>query len=170
MLNLLIVWGLTGLWHGANWNFLLWGALYGLLLIFEKMVLGSRLERIPRLIRWPVTMFLVMLGWILFYYEDLHLGLTHLLAIFGRRWSGGALSAIPLADERGLLLLAKYALLLVLMALCSTPMYQILSGRWQKAMPNGQMLVSGLVSVGLILLSLIFLIGQSYNPFIYFRF
>ena len=170
VLNLLIVWGPTGLWHGASWNFLLWGAFYGLLLIFEKMVLKEGLERIPRLIRWPATMFLVMLGFILFYYEDLHLASAHLLAIFGTSWDGGALSAIPLADERGLLLLYKYALPLVIMALCSTPLYQTLSERWKNAMPNGQMLAGGLVSVGLIVLSLIFLIGQSYNPFIYFRF
>ena len=141
-LNLLIVWGLTGLWHGASWNFLLWGLFYGLLLIFEKMVLGDRLERIPRLIRWPVTIFLVMLGFILFYYEDLHLVLAHLLAIFGGSWDGGVLGAIPLADERGLLLLYKYALPLVLMALCSTPLYQTLSARWKKAMPKGQMLAA----------------------------
>ena len=170
ILNLLIVWGLTGLWHGASWNFLLWGAFYGLLLIFEKMVLRDRLDRIPRLIRLPMTLFLVMLGWILFYYEDLHLALVHLTAIFGAGWNGGTLSAIPLADEKGLLLLSKYALPLLLMAVCSTPLYATLSDRWKKAMPRTQMLAAGIVSMGLILISLIFLIGQSYNPFIYFRF
>ena len=166
MLNLLIVWGLTGFWHGASWNFLLWGLLYGLLLIFEKMVLGERLERIPRLIRRPVTLFLVMLGWVLFYYEDLALGFTHILALFGRSWTG----AVPLVDEKRLLLLGKYGLPLLIMALCSTPLAKRIGERWRKAGPRSFLLGATIGSVGLLLLSLLFLIGQSYNPFIYFRF
>ena len=170
ILNLMIVWVLTGLWHGASWNFLLWGAFYGLLLICEKMALGDRLYRIPRLVRRPATLFFVMLGWILFYYEDLHLAFVHLTAIFGVGWNGGVLTGIPIADEKGLLLLFKYAVPMLLMAVCSTPLYQNISDRWAKVMPRSQMFAAGIVSAGLILVSLIFLIGQSYNPFIYFRF
>ncbi len=166
MLNLLIVWGLTGLWHGASWNFLLWGLFYGLLLIFEKMVLGDRLERIPRPIRRLVTLFLVTLSWTLFYYEDLHLGFTHILALFGRSWTG----TVPLADEKRLLLLGKYALPLLLLGVCSTPLCKNLGERWRKAGPRSFLLGATILSVGLLLFSLLFLIGQSYNPFIYFRF
>ena len=169
-LNLLIVWSLTGFWHGASWNFMLWGLLYGILLIFEKMVLGDRLEKIPRLIRRPVTLFLVMLGWVLFYYEDLHLACAHVLAIFGGGWEGGVLTGIPLADEKRLLLLMKYALPMLIMALCSTPLFKVLSQRWEQRRPQAFLLGAGIASVGLLLVSLIFLIGQSYNPFIYFRF
>ena len=64
--NLLAVWTLTGIWHGAAWNFLLWGGYFALLLIFEKLVIGKALERLPRLLRFVYSLFFIFLGWLIF--------------------------------------------------------------------------------------------------------
>ena len=172
VLNLLIVWGLTGLWHGASWNFILWGLLYGVLLIFEKLILGKRLSRIPSVIRRIFTLLFVMLGWIIFYYEDVRLGLTHIGALFGIARVDGAWQAAPLFDDKWLLLL-KYALPLLFMFVACTPLAKRIAETWEnrhRIRRCGFDLAATIVSVALLALSLLFLIGQSYNPFIYFRF
>ena len=172
VLNLLIVWGLTGLWHGASWNFILWGLLYGVLLIFEKLILGKRLSRIPSVIRRIFTLLFVMLGWIIFYYEDVRLGLTHIGALFGIARVDGAWQAAPLFDDKWLLLL-KYALPLLFMFVACTPLAKRIAETWEnrhRIRRCGFDLAATIVSVALLALSLLFLIGQSYNSFIYFRF
>ena len=173
ILNLLIVWILTGLWHGASWNFILWGLLYGVLLIFEKLVLGKRLERIPSVLRRIFTLLAVMLGWVIFYYEDIRFGISHILALIGLNVTDGGISALPLFDDKRLLLLGKYALPLLLMLVASTPLAKTIADKWearQQIKRCGFDLAAAIVPIGLLLLSLLFLVGQSYNPFIYFRF
>ncbi len=68
--NILVVWGLTGLWHGADWNFLLWGLYYGVLLLIEKLWLGKYLERLPKALRWLLCMIIVCIGWVMFNLTD----------------------------------------------------------------------------------------------------
>ena len=68
--NILVVWALTGFWHGAQWNFLFWGLYYGLLLLAEKLFLGRLLERLPKAVRWLYTAFFVLIGWVLFDLTD----------------------------------------------------------------------------------------------------
>ena len=68
--NILVVWGLTGLWHGADWNFLLWGLYYGVLLLIEKLWLGKYLERLPKALRWLLCMVIVCIGWVMFNLTD----------------------------------------------------------------------------------------------------
>ena len=70
MRNILVVWGLTGLWHGADWNFLLWGLYYGVLLLLEKLWLGKYLERLPKALRWLLCMIIVCIGWVMFDLTD----------------------------------------------------------------------------------------------------
>ena len=172
MLNLLIVWGLTGLWHGASWNFILWGLLYGVLMVFEKLVLGKRISRIPYVLRRIFTLFTVMLGWIIFYYEDVRLGFRHIGALFGITRAEGVWQAVPLFDDKWLLL-GKYALPLLFMLAACTPLAKSIAGLWEtrhRKKRCGFDLAASVVSVAMLALSLLFLIGQSYNPFIYFRF
>ena len=173
ILNLLIVWGLTGLWHGASWNFLLWGLFFGALLIFEKFVLGERLNRIPSVLRRIFTLFMYLLGCMIFYYEDVGLGFAHIGALFGLSRADGALRLLPLFDEKRLLLLLKYALPLVIMFVACTPLVKRIANKWQTrdAKKRCGFHVAAIVAPILLLtLSLLFLVGQSYNPFIYFRF
>ena len=144
--NILVVWLLTGLWHGASWNFVLWGGYYAALLILEKCWLLKAGEKLPLVLRRMLTMVLVMLGWALFYFEDL----GALGAFLGRLFT-----AVPTAG------IAFYLPVTALGCLCATPALK------RVKLPDG--LRWGLCVV-LLLLCVASLARQSYNPFIYFRF
>ena len=174
--NLLIVWLLTGIWHGANWNFLLWGLYYGLLLLFEKLVLGDRIERWPSVLRRIYCLFLVVIGWYIFSYADVASGIGYLASMFG-------LSGNSLAGGETVYLLYNHAVLLVLLAVGSTNLparagaYLIKRFSVQSAGQNRHtmhdtliILCRGAFYAALILLSTAYLVDASYNPFLYFRF
>ena len=144
--NILVVWLLTGLWHGASWNFVLWGGYYAALLILEKCWLLKAGEKLPLVLRRMLTMVLVMLGWALFYFENLGA-----LGAFLRR----LFTAVPSAG------IAFYLPVTALGCLCATPALK------RVKLPDG--VRWGLCMV-LLLLCVASLARQSYNPFIYFRF
>ena len=81
--NLLIVWFLTGLWHGASWNFIIWGLFYGILIVFEKFIGKERLDKIPSFLMHFYLIFIVIIGWVIFYFEDISQGITYLSIMFG---------------------------------------------------------------------------------------
>ena len=81
--NIAIVWALTGIWHGASWNFLLWGVYFGILLMLEKLFLLRWLERLPAILRHGYALFLILIGWVLFAFDDLSAGIAYLGALFG---------------------------------------------------------------------------------------
>ena len=160
MFNLLVVWMLTGLWHGASWNFVVWGLYYGILLIFEKYVLKGKIEQWP-VLRRVYTLFLVMTGWVFFFSPSLTAAGQYLAALFGR-------GAVGLADAAGLYYLTTGLVLFILAALFSTPLP---FGIWRKLQENDWW--DGLILVGylaLFLLAVAYLIRDTYNPFLYFRF
>ena len=157
--NLMVVWLLTGLWHGAAWNFVLWGMFYGVLLIFEKYVLGDLLPRIPTPVRWLTTMVLVMCGWVLFSAPDLTGALLYLKAMFG--------GAAGWTDGNGAYLLSTNLAVLVLGAFCATPAYRhILDRLDQKWVSRAKVVAYPL----LFALCVVFMVSETYNPFLYFRF
>ena len=157
--NLLVVWLLTGLWHGAAWNFVLWGMFYGVLLIFEKYVLGDLLPRIPTPVRWLTTMVLVMCGWVLFSAPDLTGALLYLKAMFG--------GAAGWTDGNGAYLLSTNLAVLVLGAFCATPAYRHILDRFdQKWVSRAKVVAYPL----LFALCVVFMVSETYNPFLYFRF
>ncbi len=158
ILNLLIVWGLTGLWHGASWNFLLWGLYYGVLLILEKVFLLKVLEKTPKLLRHMYTMFVVLLGWALFYFEDM----GALGAFFTSAFSFTA-SGIPEINT-----VLAYLPLFLVSAVSATPLGAKCYRALQKKSWMGY--VSVAAAAVLLLLCVAALASQSYNPFIYFRF
>ncbi|MBR2582298.1 MAG: MBOAT family protein [Oscillospiraceae bacterium] len=164
-LNLLIVWGLTGLWHGAAWNFLLWGLYFGVLLILERFALKRVIEKTPKAIRWALTFVIAVVGWAIFYETDLAaLGAT-LRTLFG-------LAGVPLLDETARKVIAQYSVFPLLAFLCSLPVVpavkKALLGR--RGGKKRIFLVRAVSMALLFALSIVFLVGQSYNPFIYFRF
>ena len=144
--NILVVWLLTGLWHGASWNFVLWGGYYAALLILEKCWLLKAGEKLPLVLRRMLTMVLVMLGWALFYFENL----GALGAFLGRLFT-----AVPSAG------IAFYLPVTALGCLCATPALK------RVKLPDT---VRWGLCVMLLLLCVASLARQSYNPFIYFRF
>ena len=155
--NILAVWLLTGLWHGASWNFVLWGGYYAVLLIIEKLGLLKALKRAPAAITHIYTMFLVMLGWALFYFEDLGALGGFVKQLFTFAPSTGAMD-----------LILGYLPMLLVAAAASTPL-------WKKWCPEKQdsTLAFCLQTTALalmLILCIASLASQSYNPFIYFRF
>ncbi len=160
ILNMLVVWALTGLWHGASWNFVLWGAYYGVLLILERFVLAKALEKVPKLLRWLMTFVIVLIGWIIFYYTDFAAVGQHLLALIG---IGGA----GWIDAQTIAVARKYTVFPLLCLALSLPWVPALG----KALPEKlRDFLQPAVTVILFAVSVLFLVGQSYNPFIYFRF
>ena len=163
--NILVVWLLTGIWHGAGWNFVVWGLYFGLILMVEKMGLLRLLEKIPGFFRHIYTMFLVMLSWAVFAFDSLGQGMRFIGALFG----GGGL----VWNGQSLYLLYSSAVLLVLLILGSTEIPRkaaLLVGERLKARP----LLSTVGELGLLLagfaLCVAYLVDASYNPFLYFRF
>lgn len=158
--NILVVWGLTGFWHGAEWNFILWGLYYAALLVAEKFFLGRLLEKLPGPIRWLYAFFVVNLGWVLFNLTDFA-ALSHALhTMFS--WQSTNLAQVISTNSNILLALVYLPLAL----LFSFPLAQKLP---RPKTPVGMLLEDGVYGI-LLILSILFIISSSYNPFIYFRF
>ena len=164
VLNLLIVWSLTGLWHGAAWNFLLWGLYWFVLILIDKQFAGLW-KRFPKPLLWIGTFTLSLLSWVLFYHTDFAGIGSHFAALIGVGVSGWI-------DETTLTVLKRYALYLPFAFACCLPVLPACKA-FLKDRPKLANILSPLATAGAVLLalvSLLFLVGQSYNPFIYFRF
>ena len=160
ILNLLIVWALTGLWHGASWNFVIWGLYFGVLLVLERFVFKTLIEKTPKALRWLLTFVVVMLGWGIFYYTDLSALSQALAALVGVGVSG-------FADAAALGVLRSYGIWALAAFVLSLPVVPAAAGKLPEKLRGTLAIV---LTVLLFIASLLFLVGQSYNPFIYFRF
>lgn len=160
IINLLVVWGLTGLWHGASYNFLLWGLYYGLLLILEKFVLKRFLEKLPAVLQHIYTMFIVIIGWGLFYFTDMSQLGSFLTDLFN--FGNG------LCGAQALTLILSYLPLLIVAAIASTPLGAKLYSRFSDT--RHIWILETLFCIVILLISTASLVDQSYNPFLYFRF
>jgi alginate O-acetyltransferase complex protein AlgI len=169
LFNIALVWLLTGLWHGASWNFVLWGAYYGVLLVLEKCVLLRVLNRIPAVLQHVYTMVLVIAGWAFFCYSDISYGADFVRALLGQSQNG-------ITDNRFFYLLLTNLLLFVVAAVGSTSLPKRLAERILLGRnADGKGVAAGFVLTGLytavcLFLSIAYLVSDSYNPFLYFRF
>lgn len=165
--NIAVVWLLTGLWHGASWNFVLWGAYYGVLLVLEKCAILKVLHKLPKLVCHIYTMVLVIGGWAIFCYSDIVNGDVFAAALFGQGTNG-------FADGQFIYLLLTNLLLLLVAAIGSTTLPKRfglwLLGGHREEWTLRRSVLSCLMMVLCIGLSVAFLISDSYNPFLYFRF
>ena len=160
--NLAVVWLATGLWHGASWNFLLWGGYFGLLLILEKFVFGKFLQKLPALFGWLYTALAVLLGWVLFAFEDAGAGLNYLSAMLGGGAGGvDAFALRSLLDGAGLLLLC---------AVGSTPLCAGALKHLKVAHPRLHTVLTAALLVAGFALCLTYVVDAGYNPFLYVRF
>ena len=161
--NLMVVWMLTGLWHGAAWNFIFWGLYYGIILCLEKYVLGDLLERLPQAARHAYTMILVMFGWVLFFSPSLGGAVSYLGAMFGIGGKG-------LVDMTGFYYLKSSLLLGIIAGIGSTPfVYRKFSELFWREERYMQ-IASVVMYAGIFLISTAYLVNDTYNPFLYFRF
>lgn len=160
--NLAVVWLLTGLWHGAGWNFVLWGAYYCVILILEHLFLKKRLDRLPAFLAWGYTMTLVVIGFLIFSFTDLFAGWQCFLCLFG-------IGARGLADATGAYQLLRLLPLLLLAALGSTPLPKRWLDTWTEKKRPRAFLRPALCAVSL-LLSVSYLADSSFSPFEYLQF
>ena len=161
--NIAIVWLLTGFWHGASWNYVLWGVFYGLLLMAEKLFLLKWLKKAPAFVGHIYTMFAVLFGWVLFAFEDFGKGVAFLKTMFG----GGA----GFISNSTLYQILSYLPLLIVCLVAATPLAQKIYGKLSLKAGEGVLLTVDSVRIaGIMLLSIAYLISGSYNPFLYFRF
>ena len=161
ILNLAIVWFLTGLWHGASWNFVLWGLYYAVLLILEKLFLLRWLDRAPKWVGHVYTIFAFIMGWVLFAITDFGQLGQYVSAMFTAHF----------ADGTTLYLLRSNAVLLLAAAIgCTTGPLRLWNRMEDKLSDTAAVTVRTVGVVLLLLLSIAFLVGGSYNPFLYFRF
>lgn len=160
IINLLIVWGCTGLWHGASLNFLLWGLYFGIILIVEKFILMRFLQKLPSIIQHIYALLLICIGWVIFYFEDFGEMVDFISDLFN--------PAAGLIGADALNLLISYMPLIIVGALACTPLayniYQKIKNWNYIWLPETGLCLGGLV------LCTASLVSQSYNPFIYFRF
>ncbi len=170
--NILVVWTLTGLWHGASWNFLLWGVYYGVLLTVEKLFFRRVQEKLPGVVNRVITLGIVLVGWVIFYHTDLGALGRQLCAMFGAAPRGWVDAAAIYYGKR-------YVGFLVLSALACVPWKGEVLPRIalyrDRIRPRLEKLgaawaVRGVLVSLLALVSIGILVGQSYNPFLYFRF
>ncbi|MBR3948641.1 MAG: MBOAT family protein [Clostridia bacterium] len=160
ILNILIVWSLTGLWHGAAWNFVAWGAFYGILLILEKYFFKNIIEKTPMFLRHVITLVVVMLGWVLFSSNTLTDALTYMGSMFGTAGN-------VFFDSTAKYLVSTHIFPVVFMSLSAFGAFSNLP-RTKNFKVNVIVLCAGYIII--FCLCVIYLISETYNPFLYFRF
>ncbi|MGI5876543.1 MAG: MBOAT family O-acyltransferase [Dethiobacteria bacterium] len=161
--NLFFVWFLTGLWHGASWNFILWGLYFGFIIALEKAFLLKWLRSVPSFLSHAYAVLLILLGWVLFSFDNLSLGFHYLQALFG-------LGSRGIFDQQAVYYLYTNAILLTIALLVSTPYLKNIK---QKLLQKSTILycTAAMFSCLLLLfLSTAYLVDSTYNPFLYFRF
>lgn len=161
-LNLLIVWTLTGFWHGAGWNFVMWGLYYFAILFIEKLFLLKALDKLPRLFRHAYALLLIVIGWVIFASDEVSVMLPYLGSMFGANGALGGMDVYTLLTR---------AALMVICCVASTELPRRLfvtaAGKMNE---KAAFTVKSVLTLALLALSVVFLIGDSYNPFLYFRF
>lgn len=161
--NIVIVWMLTGFWHGASWNFVAWGLYYGVILIFEKVFLLKIIEKMPKVVRHLYTMFLVIIGWVLFSFDSFKKGAEFIAGMFG-------LGGYSVINKEFIYLLLNNLVLLIILVVASTDVPK----RWIEklaAKDKPVFKVAGIIILEVILgICVAYLVASTYNPFLYFRF
>ena len=166
--NMLIVWALTGIWHGASWNYILWGLYFFVFLVLERFVLKKVLERLPRAVGWIYAMLVVYFGWVLFKFENMaELG-NVLAGMFGFGHMAGNLSTLYTLLNNIFLLIISIIAVFPIGKNLRMAAYRYENKR--KKVPTLLYYLDAVTPVILILLSLLALVGDSYNPFLYFQF
>lgn len=166
-LNLFIVWFMTGLWHGASWNFILWGLYFGVIIFIERLTVLKFIDKIPSVIMHIYSLFLIVFGWAIFYFTDLSRLGAFIVAMFGA--NGGGFDDAVIRN-----IFVNNLFLLIAAAILSTPISKFISGRIEKIKsPDAYMAVGTckiILTALLLLISSVLLVSATSNPFLYYRF
>lgn len=160
LLNIMIVWFLTGLWHGASYNYILWGLYFGVILIIEKFVLKRFLDKLPSVLQHIYSLFLILFGWVIFFFEDMSTMGTFIAGMFNP--SKGFVSGDAFA------LILSYLPLLLISAVACTPLAYRIYDKIKHY--NWCWIPETALSTIAMFICTSTLVSQSYNPFLYFRF
>ncbi len=167
LINIFIVWTLTGVWHGAGINFLLWGMWFAFFLVLEKIFLYDLLKKVPSFFGWLYAMLVVLVGWSFFSLEKNELIIRFLSAMTGNTQAG-------FLDRQTMYFISNYWRLFLILIIGSTPLLKMLGNRWKASKREGVSklfyLLKTLCLVIIFILSVANIVDASYNPFLYFRF
>ncbi|WP_284142991.1 MBOAT family O-acyltransferase [Caloranaerobacter azorensis] len=166
--NLFIVWFLTGLWHGASWNFIVWGLYFGTIIAIEKAGLLKILEKTWKPIRHIYTIFLILVGWIFFVFDDISLGIDYLKVMFG-------IANVELFNTQFLFYLSNYIILFIILIISATPFmknkYTVILNRLNYIQKSFyEKFIVAFIYFIILFISTAYLVDATYNPFLYFRF
>ncbi len=163
--NIFVVWCLTGIWHGANWTFIIWGLMFGILLIIEKIFLLKALDKIPKIFRHIYVLFVVMISFIIFNATDIRQAIYQIKGLFG-------VNGETIINSYTLYYLKSYLVIFIIAIIGSTPLLKnIIEKLKQRSKINKIInLFEPIAIMALLLISTAYLVDNSYNPFLYFRF
>ena len=158
------VWAFTGLWHGASWNFIVWGLYFCVLQLLEKFARGKVREKLPAIACWAINLILIVVSFVIFYYTDMGLVTRHISAMLGVGSTG-------FIDARSRLVIRTYSFFPLLAFVCSMPIAPMLNRLGRGLLGSKAFeIVKSVALSACVALAVLFLVGQSYNPFIYFQF
>ena len=162
--NILIVWLLTGLWHGSEWTFILWGMFIGILLLIEKLLLNKYIEKLPSIVRRIYTLFIIMISFIIFSGSNINESFNNIVGLFNL--------SNPFINKFTIHYLKDYGLVLIIAIFLSTPILKntIIKLKENKKINNIINILDIIVLLILLVIVTSYLIDSSYNPFLYFRF
>ncbi len=163
--NLAVVWALTGLWHGAAWNFVVWGVYFGAFIIAEKLIFGKKIENITKWVRLPLTLLIVIVGFVIFNAPT--------LSDAGQQLAGMFAINTPASSAQSLFELRNYGLVLLIAAVAATPLPVMLARKAVNANDTVRKIADVLEFPVLLILLIVctaYLVDGSFNPFLYFRF
>ena len=162
--NILIVWLLTGLWHGSEWTFIIWGTFIGILLVIEKLLLNKYIEKLPSIVRRIYTLFIIMISFIIFSGSNINESFNNIIGLFN--------FSNPFINKFTIHYLKDYGLVLIIAIFLSTPILKntIIKLKENKKINNIINILEIIVLLILLVIVTSYLIDSSYNPFLYFRF
>lgn len=159
--NIFVVWLLTGFWHGANWTFIIWGLLFGILLIIEKLFLLKALDKLPNLIKHIYVLFIVMISFIIFNANNISEAFNQIIGLFGANRE-------PFINDYTMYYLKSYLIIIIIAIIGSTPILKTIINKLKvNKIIN---IVEPIVLIVLLIVVTAYLVDNSYNPFLYFRF
>lgn len=171
VINLLVVWTITGIWHGASWNFMIWGAYFGVLIVLEKLFLGKLLEKIPDFFSWLYTFVLVVIGWVMF--DIVPAGTVSFGEVFGAIF--GYIGAMfgangAFMDNFAVNALVNYGMIFAIAIVGSADTVGRISSFIKEKAPKPALYAYPVIQTCIMLMSVAFITTSSYHPFLYFNF